>query len=1786
MANKEAPKTLYEPGKDPEHLERLEAIKAAKERRLVEWVTAKAAIFGDRETQRMIEDERTMQRILAIPKVLDGGAVIWMPEKAREFLAREHENMRREESDQHAKEIQIHLESFLNEFRSFAETMDNAKKLYEDNVENKDIAPKFSENFDAIRATMTSVPVDTDALNAFTRVTQNGFSNVVIAAGKAKTNEDFRKAVAAYATAHSEIAKKLAELGVDAAPLEKKKAVGLIREALVTESQSKIGLGADDQKKIRAEISFINTRLEDLQIERERIIASAFEAGNVYRRMLGGADVDQLIKNAMIDDKIIDLKKLAEEYKKKRGDDRTVEKITAELRAAGGFKKEPFVLTEKERTKLALYLNRHILNPFEVIATSMAENKTIDLEKLQLSLLYLGVSIEIPELQAAANIAGMRGILSDEGQKKLIELLESKGIDNPVGISIKQLLLRAGFPEPVIAEFEKADYRPPLWVMGGMSRIEGFEGKITGLLFRKIINLAGKEDDVLKGNERFIRREDFVDAFTFAFLEKGLTKENVTNARTKAEKLWENLKSAVSEHSRGELVINLDTAQAVIDAGLTIDVSEQAKEYVTMFRDQHLHELPWDEALKGKVMEGYNVTITGLGKWWEYINTLPKVFYEPKLDPALLRLVNQEKAYKTYQDALQSSIKETKDLQASLAKALLEIEEAELSRQKELGPLAPNADWRDHLARSKELLFVSKEILLTLEERYRYSTLPLDVQDKAFWLAMHKGMDAATAYLDADKDAKPKAFETYAKEYEEFDKGLYLAEKNSGRDVLTDLHRAGFDVLPQALDILNTTQHPTEKVPLAVSSARVGNWLNEPEKARIALEKVIITTSASDAQKKALIEAFCTGKDQGLMNAVDANVLVQSIQKHLEHQSIDFPKTEELNARKERFTSPLDVLSSAGKELKKMLRSNNKAEKYLAITMIVAAGYFLWQTWKKGGFGKKLMIGLPLFFGSDILLKRMTGKGVMDRLGLRYMKEEDRDSAVEQYIRRNQKEYGFLDRKEGRAAIQVLMSTEKPIPVKELLAWRKRIAGGTRGYDYRGTAPASLKAGAQEVIAKMGDLEKRGQGDDAIEQKAYEYIFMAFDALCANVATDNALPGPKASKGADLIEKRYVDFSEEYMKEFKRDLEAAAVSKGGYTMLDVLVFERQTPAMREAIFGNDYFLEWVLRGTGISIEWAKQKLAEGKTLLQIHAEWGKEKAKVLYEEGKELLSGAVVDIYDWLRVTYPKAKYELREDWLSVYRLVAGTLSSAGVLIKKHGNDAFEMSIDVSLASVNFTIDTAQNIYRSLLNVGLTGQSILWFDNLCLSWFGFTMSEYILYKDAIEDTPAKRESHVKALAEDKKMFGYTDDAGKFNPGDLERDLKKVAPDVTTEWVRTRFEEAKEKLGLKGVTDMSSYEKLAVYELLKRHIYSHILARRIDAIQNIRSVEGATLDTLTVILPAKFDDLTKDDLAAQIEKSYGLNVISLLGMEKTKFLGKYQEFVKQTKTGYTHDGLDFLNQAFDFIPHRDASAEYLVVINEYAAQFKKEADAAFKELPEIERREKISLYEQYLNTVLANAVIEATMRGSEAERVLPTDLIKLKAEENMALALAIQRAKHFLEFLRINKGASVDPDALGERLKFEHFHAESGAGPVLQKVLSDTELMPLVQSVQPSIPVEVVPDMGVPEGVPKPHILGGAEVALVQEALTKDLTRVDLTPQEEKAMLDALGSANFATSEQLEIRSKLTENATKLIAADLVKPEVRQRYYTYLRAVDGPTHSVKEKELLDYFSSLYTEEQLE
>ncbi|HLD71200.1 MAG TPA: hypothetical protein VI873_01120, partial [Candidatus Peribacteraceae bacterium] len=859
-------------------------------------------------------------------------------------------------------------------------------------------------------------------------------------------------------------------------------------------------------------------------------------------------------------------------------------------------------------------------------------------------------------------------------------------------------------------------------------------------------------------------------------------------------------------------------------------IGGKSKEFHKAFKDAEVDDIPWDRSLKSTLKEGYELTLTTVDAWWKYMKTLPKIVYDPKLDPPLLKLVKQEQGHRMYRNVLQKALDRSKSAGVTMNTLLKKTEAAELARMKELSPIAATENPLEQLRRAQELLYVSAEIKEILGNEFPLSILPVDVQDRALWLAMHKGLDEAREYLSDDKKNFEKFLITDADklEYQRFEGSKKNAAINSGRDVLTPLHQAGVHVLPHALDLLATLPHGKERVMLAVSSARVSRWMLDPAAAHPALNAILIVSpglkgTAKDkaqAKRDAIVEAFCTQKDvPGVMTAAQATKFVQDVQKHLEFQNFDAQRSPALNEKKERFGNPLDILKAGGKELKKMLRSNNKVEKALAITMIVAAGFFLWQTWKKKGLGQKLMLGIPLFFGADILVKRMTGKGVLDRLGMRYMNEEDRSTSVEQFVRRNKKErnYAVLDTDPGRAAIQALMSTEKPIPVDCLLTWRKNSGAAP---DYRTTAPEILQGAAQDVVAKMGSYTKSNTSPDANEQEAYRILYTAFDALCANVAADNvdvdaSMTNPKAERGADLIERRYVLFNEDYMvvAGFDDELRAAANSRGGYTMLDVLVFERQTPAMKEAMYDNDELLEWMYRGTGVSLDFIRDGLTKGWVHTQILAEWGKRKGLLVLENGLSFASEKAKGFYEWLQVTYPKLTFQLKEDWLAAYNMVSGTLSSAGIYLKEYGDDAVEWTIDFSIATGKFTIDTAQNIHRELQKIGLTGEPIEWFDSICLSIFGFTMSEYILYKDSIEDTPAKRDAHVEALASDEKLFGLPAEGEKLaKKSDLEKQLEPISTGVNSVWIQTAFKDVTGDLFGDKEKDLDAYEKLAVNEL--------------------------------------------------------------------------------------------------------------------------------------------------------------------------------------------------------------------------------------------------------------------------------------------------------------------------------------------------------------------------------------
>src|SRR3989344_6826701 len=124
--------------------------------------------------------------------------------------------------------------------------------------------------------------------------------------------------------------------------------------------------------------------------------------------------------------------------------------------------------------------------------------------------------------------------------------------------------------------------------------------------------------------------------------------------------------------------------------------------------------------------------------------------------------------------------------------------------------------------------------------------------------------------------------------------------------------------------------------------------------------------------------------------------------------------------------------------------------------------------------------------------------------------------------------------------------------------------------------------------------------------------------------------------------------------------------------------------------------------------------------------------------------------------------------------------------------------------------------------------------------------------------------------------------------------------------------------------------------------------------------------LTVEFPKTFAELTPENsLAKQIDQTYGLNSLAFLGSQKTNLFGAYQEWVSSQKPGYVRSGFEFLNWTLRAVPHRDTATEYLTAINEYHAQFMKEAEEVFHDLPEEERKEKLLAYENYLQTVLTN-----------------------------------------------------------------------------------------------------------------------------------------------------------------------------------------------------------------------------
>lgn len=711
---------------------------------------------------------------------------------------------------------------------------------------------------------------------------------------------------------------------------------------------------------------------------------------------------------------------------------------------------------------------------------------------------------------------------------------------------------------------------------------------------------------------------------------------------------------------------------------------------------------------KLKAREFFRILRYGLGKYKNYWFSIPRNFYDPKGGDELQEFNDRWDALDNYHDILSGVISHFGDQDKRFAKAFKKLYEFSIQQHtaaRELTQLIPVTEEEENSKRLRKYMIFFME----KQERLKKELEPLwaryddpKIRATALFLANRpnadplddKALKRAKKYLDNPYNFKftneeEKGLQGFLAKY-------YKMQILDEEDVLLPL-RYGLHVgvIEKAMEILRDKG-------LLDGEMHYDNWLRNPAAAEKPLREILYDLKGSKMNgKNTLIKVFCDKRKQKQklgngeeLDFGEAQFYVDGIRQHLKRQRVDFEQSPRQLARKERFTSPLEFLRAGADSVRGMLQSGDRVKQGIAIAMLVTGGYVLWQTWKKKGIGQKLMIGIPLFFGADIVTREMTGRGILERLSLTYMNKKDRNSAIEQFMRRHEKDenYEELGTKAGFEAVRQLMNPDSPFPVSKLLEWRNEARKGGSGSSFRDGAPEGIEGAARKVKSKFGFLTNRQyKSSDEKMEMAYEILLKSFEALCVDVAQANRSATPNVERGMQIIRERYVDFTAEHIQGFKGDLQrvAAARPNGGFSMLDVLVFERPTAAMTKDVIENETYLEMMLRGTGIAADFAKKKIRHGTTLIGVWAEHFAEKTPGTLESAGEALLETADDAWKYLRRTGARVGEDVKDNFRTGWQI----LKRLGGKIKMHGPGVGEVILDTSIDVTANVITEAKKLH-------------------------------------------------------------------------------------------------------------------------------------------------------------------------------------------------------------------------------------------------------------------------------------------------------------------------------------------------------------------------------------------------------------------------------------------------------------------------------------------------------------
>ena len=530
------------------------------------------------------------------------------------------------------------------------------------------------------------------------------------------------------------------------------------------------------------------------------------------------------------------------------------------------------------------------------------------------------------------------------------------------------------------------------------------------------------------------------------------------------------------------------------------------------------------------------------------------------------------------------------------------------------------------------------------------------------------------AFIAGMKPEDRKAFLEYRRKIE-------TVIEVEGANVLDALfHRHGLNIKPAAIVALatkrTTVRHNNQSmdVNLVQGSFSMDQWLNGGHR-KFADEPLRLILQGPENAKEALIQAYVNQEDvrydsigptgeptKKTMTAAEAFKHVELIKRTLQRQSEQQQPSYEMLDQDELFTDPVEKGFRGMLESMQDMWAGDLVDKGKVFIGVAAAVWLARHVWKQGGssdasrfmkLGKFSLVGLPLLMVANSAYKQQTGRDILGE-NLLFLSKNKREGALEQWRRRSldyeDERYAILGQPAGFAAMQLLMGRDSNVSIADLHDWKMNVKEGTGFNSYKDSAPKNL-----DVSAIQWRL-----GVNGTEEEAYKIAFLAYEALCTDVAALHGIDSgdirSRANWGSDYLFQEYAmasSYADETVDENGASLQELLQNRN-MGMMDAMLMEAQLAAANNSIDKNLTVVERMAVYTGIGKEKFQSFL--GRTIVrgQVLAEKAQKNVPEYYQNLKDWTGATYDEVAMWIRTKYPYAEQATIQSFSAFFSAMKG----------------------------------------------------------------------------------------------------------------------------------------------------------------------------------------------------------------------------------------------------------------------------------------------------------------------------------------------------------------------------------------------------------------------------------------------------------------------------------------------------------------------------------------------------